>query len=655
MRMTGSAESIELGKALTRNFLDARLLRRLSDRDRALLLDLAAFDWVDTNLVDEVLEATNTRLRLDGLLALDGLLTPMDRDGAVRRLHPVVRQHCLRVLIGQNPARARHLHRRIAEALARRGQLIPAWRHAAATGDREFLGETMERVGVFRMWLREGMTCLAAADRFLTPALLEGFPRLALIRCVARRLRLQFDEARALYRTTKPKLDDMARRRGEDYLPAMLIDRLFTEVSLVGAHYRSDRDTNRAEIEAAGRRSVPTEATLLACGLHISSCVSDYQAARFEACRQHGLTALSQMAQGGFRHGEIFVNLHLGMAAMSQGRVEEATNRYAIARRATKTYFASDAALATISDALVIELDIERDHVKAIKQRTLTGLTELRGAWLDAHEAAVAVAAELTFARHGAELGIQFLTDEIAKVRAMGLTTIVRYASALCSTFLVESGRSDGAKQVWRDERLPRDVSDLTDLDRQSWREMEAVSCARIRLLTELGDRDAARGLANRLRAVASEHGLTRTLMRALALSMTIDADTDRAIEPLVEFLRLMRDTDYLRPLVRHRDVSRGLLTRLLDKDPDPEVHEAASTALAHLDGPPPPSVPVFSAREQAVLAELRNGLRNREIADRLRISEDGVRHHLKNIYRKTGTTDRSDAVRRATSMGLRL
>ena len=80
-----------------------------------------------------------------------------------------------------------------------------------------------------------------------------------------------------------------------------------------------------------------------------------------------------------------------------------------------------------------------------------------------------------------------------------------------------------------------------------------------------------------------------------------------------------------------------------------------ASAALVHLDGPPPSSAPVFSAREQAVLAGLGKGLRNREIADRLGISEDGVRHHLKNIYRKTGATDRSDAVRRATSMGLRL
>ncbi len=252
IRETGSAESVELGKALTRNFLDMRLLRRLSDRDCTLLLDLSIFDWVDTNLVDEVLETTNTRLRLEGLLALDGLLAPVDPDGAVRRLHPVVKQHCLRLLAGQDPARVQQLHRRISEALTRRDQLIPAWRHAAETGDREFLGETMERVGVFRMWLREGMTCLAAADRFLTPALLEEFPRLALIRCVARRLRLQFDEARALYQTTKPKLEDMARRRGEGYLPAMLIDRLFTQVSLVGAHFRSDRDATGMQETGSG-------------------------------------------------------------------------------------------------------------------------------------------------------------------------------------------------------------------------------------------------------------------------------------------------------------------------------------------------------------------------------------------------------------------
>ncbi len=229
----------------------------------------------------------------------------------------------------------------------------------------------------------------------------------------------------------------------------------------------------------------------------------------------------------------------------------------------------------------------------------------------------------------------------------------MRYATALLSQLLAETGRFRQAEQAWRDERLPTDAADLLDLDGQSWREMEALACARIRLLTELGDRDAARDLANRLRGIASERGLTRTLMRALALSMRIDAPTDPAIESLVEFLRLTRETDYLRPLVRHRDVSRELLNRLLDRNPDPEIRDAAESALAHFDEPMPPSGPVFSPRERAVLAELRKGRRNREIADRLGVTEDGVRHHLKNIYRKVGTTDRDAVVWRATSMGV--
>ena len=653
MRMAGTAKR---GEALTRNFLDARLLRGLSDRDRALLLDLSVFDWIDTDLVDEVLDSADTRLRVEALVALDGLCEPVGRKGTLWRLHPLVREHCVRLLAREDPVRRKHLHGRIAEALARRDHLIPAWRHAAETGDRRLLGTMMERVGIFRMWLREGMTCLAAADRFLTPVLLEEFPRLALIRCVARRLRLEVDEARELFRTTTRRLDDRARSRSDRDDWALLIDRLFTESTLAAAHPRSASTDQRAAVEVHLKGFATTKpAPLVSYGLHLSRCVSEYAGASFDSCRQHGLEALSYLTQGGFRHGEIFVNLHLGMAAMAEGSVEAASSRYTTARRLTKTFFASDAALATIIDTLLIELDIERDRAKAIEQRTVSGLTALRGAWLDVHQAAIAVAAELTFRRHDPEGGIQLVADEIAKVRAMGLAAIVRYASALLSSLLLEAGASGRAEQVWRDERLPTDVAELLDLRGQSWREMEMLSCARIRLLTELGDRDAARDLASRLRGIASERGLTRTLMRALVLSMTIDARTDRAIEPLVEFLRLTRSTDYLRPLVRQRDTSRDILTRLLDKEPDPETREAAAAVFAHLDGPPPPAVPVFSPREQDVLAALREGLRNREIADRLGITEDGVRHHLKNIYRKTGTTDRRDAVRRVKSMDTQL
>ena len=56
----------------------------------------------------------------------------------------------------------------------------------------------------------------------------------------------------------------------------------------------------------------------------------------------------------------------------------------------------------------------------------------------------------------------------------------------------------------------------------------------------------------------------------------------------------------------------------------------------------------LFSTREQEVLAEAARGLRNKEIAARLGISDEGVRYHLKNIYRKAGVSKRADAVKYA-------
>ena len=71
--------------------------------------------------MDEVLESTDTRLRVEALTALDGLLVPVDPKGAVWRLHPLLKEHCIRRLAAQDPVRRKRLHRGIAEALARRG------------------------------------------------------------------------------------------------------------------------------------------------------------------------------------------------------------------------------------------------------------------------------------------------------------------------------------------------------------------------------------------------------------------------------------------------------------------------------------------------------------------------------------------------------
>ena len=60
-----------------------------------------------------------------------------------------------------------------------------------------------------------------------------------------------------------------------------------------------------------------------------------------------------------------------------------------------------------------------------------------------------------------------------------------------------------------------------------------------------------------------------------------------------------------------------------------------------------------LTAREHDVLELLAQGLGNREIAERLGISDHTVKFHLSAIFGKLGASTRTDAVRRALSLGV--
>jgi len=60
-----------------------------------------------------------------------------------------------------------------------------------------------------------------------------------------------------------------------------------------------------------------------------------------------------------------------------------------------------------------------------------------------------------------------------------------------------------------------------------------------------------------------------------------------------------------------------------------------------------------LSAREKEVITSLSDGNNYQEIADRLFISVDTVRHHIKNIYRKLHVHSQSEAVAKAIRKGI--
>ena len=78
-----------------------------------------------------------------------------------------------------------------------------------------------------------------------------------------------------------------------------------------------------------------------------------------------------------------------------------------------------------------------------------------------------------------------------------------------------------------------------------------------------------------------------------------------------------------------------------------------ATEALIRAISQPPKPGSNLSEREIAVLAGLADGYSNEEIAGRLVISRNTVRHHVHNILAKLGVTNRTEAVALALQHGI--
>jgi len=88
----------------------------------------------------------------------------------------------------------------------------------------------------------------------------------------------------------------------------------------------------------------------------------------------------------------------------------------------------------------------------------------------------------------------------------------------------------------------------------------------------------------------------------------------------------------------------------------EPQAADQPITSAHHPLRKPPPSQPLvepLSNRELDVLDLLAQRLSNKEIADKLYISNITIKSHLKNIYRKLNINKRREAVEKAMKIGI--
>ena len=714
-------------------WIESRLWSHLPADDREFLLDVGLFDRVDGELIDEALECHGSLGRLQGMACLVGLLEPVRARGArIYRMHPLLREHCAAYRQRATPERYRAVQRRIAAALARRGETVSAMRHAAAADDPALVGRILMDAGGLRLWLQQGVDRLVEADRQLTEDAIARHPRLALVRCAALALTGRLAEARrrledvdrwghppglgeappggdthpALARRGHPlggvgvpnlgpggarpgPPPDAARGLPEDPPPPpsgdgpvgdpeFLIERdlVLGTVALYGCE-PLESPRSRAAV-AAHTRLADTETVEPAVRAlaEYSLCLFHNLRAEFGVSRQWALRA-RRRADGRSRYLVMLVDLQLGQAAMAQGRVRDATNWYRRARRVARAAFLHDPRPTVFAEVLTRELHLERNRISE-RDRARRVPPELcrSGAPFVSYAAAADMAAETALDERGPDAALAALEDMWAHARNDRLPALARFLGALRVSFLADALRPAEAERAWRGARLPHAPDAILDLRGQTWRECEALACARVRLLVARGDFDAARNLCRRLTDVAARNGLTRTAMRGLALAVALEERAGRraaAIERLDAFLGLFEATDYARPLVRERGPVLPVLEDFVRRhrgDPGTAT-DRGDRPRAESDGTPRagaatallpalrsgqaavlPAPPQLSARQSDVLARLETHS-DREIAAALGLTRDGVRYHVTHLFAALRVRDRRDAVRRGRALGL--
>jgi LuxR family maltose regulon positive regulatory protein len=195
------------------------------------------------------------------------------------------------------------------------------------------------------------------------------------------------------------------------------------------------------------------------------------------------------------------------------------------------------------------------------------------------------------------------------------------------------------------------------------FREQEQMILAGV-LLAQQRSKEALTLLA-RLAGEAEAGGRFGRLIEILSLqsvAQQAQGDTAGAFTALEKALALGEPEGYVRVFVEQGAPMAALLQRAAAHGIAPDYvsrllvaldAEGAESVPAPSPPSPPPLVEPLTPRELEVLQLLGEGRTNREIAEALVITLNGVKKHTSNIYGKLGVHSRTQAVVRAQELGI--
>lgn len=634
-----------------------QLLNSLTDNAHDFLQQTSVLDPISLDCANYIRHASDSQSLAQELHYLEGIFAPLEGHDETYRLHPLVREYLRETLKESSKETYKALCRSTASWLAEREQSLDAMRYAIQAQDIHLAGEIFERMrGGPQLWLLEGMSRLRTGMDLLAGHDIDGFPRIHLARGLVYAKDGQVKKARESFDKASLLSNGFAHDRegGDD--TKLLIDRYILESLLTEYGCSPPTDALKADGLQFIQDNIKDEVSIHGYIMTLQ-CLVNMQSGQFDKCIRYGKAAIVDFREYGSRYGELFIYFHFGMSELARTNTQQALAQYEHAARMARMEFPGDNGLRRICDVALGEFYWEtgdvgqaRKHLKHV----ISGIQHPE-AWFDIYMAWYQTTAEFLLYETGIDSAVMFLDKAGEHAREQELTRLEIFLDGLNASILHFSNQTATNLDYTVDiEGFLNDPRVQT-----TWREIEALSLAHARVALRNKDYGIATAKVDCLLNIAGDAGNHRLMTYGLVQQAIIEAEkgnSEYADKSMLEAIELGKKGFYIRPFLQETKSVYQLLKRIQgEREMDKKGTELINAVLESQDNThvEEQSSSVFSSRELEILSELSKGQPDKLIARTLSLTPHGVRYHLKNIYSKMGVRNRTQAIAKASDLGL--
>jgi LuxR family maltose regulon positive regulatory protein len=654
------------GKGVTReliDFLSAEMFENLAPALGTLLLELAIPEKLSPALVEHITGEARGAERLSEIERSGLFLARADLEGTWLRFHNLFRQFLLeRAAQTFSAEELRRRHRRIAAWYADNGFREEAIQHWLQAGEADraaaLLAEIVdtlvaqERLGLIERYADQlGMDALLTHENLVHAAIIAyGFRR-------------AFDKAERLLERHATQLAQ--RGAGRDERGRQSLSRLFV---LAG----------RDRIEDLGAEAAETARLLInqngwQYGVALNARAM-YEVGRGAFDEARAMMVKARPLHDRDRHalGQTYRDAIASMTLSAQGRIDDAVRNLGEALRRSEEWSAGSVSAGGMVAAYLASGLYEQNGI-AEAERVIGDYSQL----VEQQVIVDAVATmDITRARIAHLAGRRGEAEEtLERMLYLGyrhsLERLVIYAHAELAR-LATLENDLGQAERWLRE-LPAEFRD-EPYDGLMFHagETEACTITWARWLVATGRHSEARNLlaSETRRAVAGRRRRRELKLRLLtAMAYQASGKVNLAGRSLLDALEIGVSGGFVRTIIDERQSALLLLRQLRGQLPDlPRTvqtdalpayidrllsHAGDATMATESSAATAESMEHLTDRERNLLRFVAAGLSNRDLADRLSVSTNTVKWHLRNIFSKLHIRNRVQAIAAARRLGL--